>query len=185
VVAWQLGMGADDYGDLMDFATTQPTIVSTPPRDRVRWSRVAGITVVLCAVTGVGTQLMQVDDTGSPGVFSSPLTSWYDAALGSVLDAPRPRLALPPRPEPVAAPPPPPPDTKELEVRLSTAADHAAVGKDALARSAWEEAATAYRKALQLDPKNRSYKLGLGIAAEHLLESAKAAQAAVDAAPAP
>jgi hypothetical protein len=178
-------MGADDFGDLLDFATTQPTIVSTPPRERVRWSRVAGITVVLCAVTGVATQLAHVDAAGSSGVFSSPLTSWYDAALGSVLEAPRPRLALPPRPEPVAAPPPPPADTKELEVRLSTAADHASVGKDALARGAWEEAATAYRKALQLDPKNHSYKLGLGIAAEHLLESAKAAQAAVDAAPTP
>jgi hypothetical protein len=184
VVAWQLGMGADDFGDLMEFATTQPTIVSMPPRERVRWSRVAGITVVLCAVTGVTTELLHVDDTGSPGVFSSPLTRWYDAALGSVLEAPRPRLALPPRPEPVAAPPPPPADTKELEVRLSTAADHAAVGKEALARSEWEDAAIAYRKALQLDPRNRSYKLGLGIAAEHLLESAKAAQAAVDAVPA-
>jgi hypothetical protein len=169
----------------LDFTTTQPTIVSTPPRERVRWSRVAGITVVLCAVTGVTTQLTQVDATGSSGVFSSPLTRWYDAALGSVLEAPRPRLALPPRPEPVAAPPPPPEGTKELEVRLSTAADHASVGKDALARGAWEEAATAYRKALQLDPKNRSYKVGLAIAAEHLLESAKAAQAAVDAAPTP
>jgi hypothetical protein len=183
VVAWQLGMGADDFGDLMDFAVTQPTIVSSPQRERVRWARVAGITVVLCTVTGVATQLMQVDATSSSGVFSSPLTSWYDAALGSVLEAPRPHLELPPRPEPVAAPPPPPEDTKELAVRMSTAADHAAVGKDALARGAWEEAAIAYRKALQLDPRNRSYKLGLGIAAEHLLESAKAAQAALDAAP--
>jgi len=68
---------------------------------------------------------------------------------------------------------------------LSTAADHAAVGKEALAREAWEEAATAYRKALQLDPRNGSYKMGLAIAAEHLLESARAAQAAVDAAPTP
>ena len=184
VVAWQLGMGADDFGDLLDFANTQPTIVSTPPRERVRWARVAGITVVLCAVTGMATQLARVDATGSAGVFSSPLTRWYDAALGSVLEAPRPPLALPPRPEPVAAPPPPPENTKELAVRLSTAADHGAVGKDALARGAWEEAAIAYRKALQLDPKNHSYKLGLGIAAEHLLESARAAQAAVDAAPA-
>ena len=185
VVAWQLGMGADDFGDLMDFATTQPTIAFTPPRERVRWSRVAAITVVLCGATGVAVRLMDVDTAGSIGVFQSPLTRWYDAALGSVLEAPRPPLALPPRPEPVAAPPPPPLETKELAVRLSTAADHAAVGKDALARGAWEEAATAYRKALQLDPKNHSYKLGLGIAAEHLLESAKAAQAAIDAAPTP
>jgi hypothetical protein len=183
VVAWQLGMGADDFGDLRDFATTQPTILSTPRRERVRWARVAVITVVLCAMTGVAVRLMDVDTAASSGVFGSPITAWYNAALGSVLEAPRPRLEVPARPEPVAAPPPPPENTKELTVRLSTAADHAAVGKEALARGAWEEAATAYRKALQLDPTNRSYKLGLGIAAEHLLESARAAQAAVDAAP--
>jgi hypothetical protein len=185
-VAWQLGMGADDFGDLLDFTTTQPTIVATSKRRLVRWPRVAGITVALCAATGLAVQqLTEVDVAGSTGVFRSPLNGWYDAALGSVIEAPRPRLALPPRPEPVAAPPPPPPETKELAVRLSTAADHAAVGKDALARGAWEDAATAYRKALQLDPRNGSYKMGLAIAAQHLLESARAAQAAVDAAPPP
>ena len=182
VVAWQLGMGSDDFGDLMDFATPMPTLTSNPRRRLVRWPLVAVITVVLCVATGVAVQLAQVDPTGTAGVYNSPLTSWYQAALGSVVEAPRPRLELPPRPEPVAAPPPPPPETQELSVRLSTAADHAAVGKDALDRGAWEEAATAYRKALQLDPRNGRYKMGLAIAAEHLLESARAAQAAVEAA---
>jgi hypothetical protein len=42
--------------------------VSTPPRERVRWSRVAGITVVLCAVTGAATQLAHVDAAGLGGV---------------------------------------------------------------------------------------------------------------------
>jgi hypothetical protein len=185
VVAWQLGMGADDFGDLMDFATPQPTLTSNPRRRRVHWPRVAVITIVLCIVTGLAVRLAQVDATGTPGVYESPLTRWYDSALGAVVDAPRPRLEVPARPAPVAAPPPPPPETKELAVRLSTAADHAAVGQDALNRGAWEEAATAYRKALQLDPRNGRYKMGLAIAAEHLLESARAAQAAVEAAQTP
>jgi hypothetical protein len=182
VVAWQLGIGADDFGDLFDFATTQPTILRGPREALVNWPRVGVIAVVLSLGTVLVLRLAHVNAAGSTGVFESPLNSWYDAALGSVVEAPRPRIALPPRPQPVAPPPPPAIERKELAVRVSTAADHAAVGKDALSRGAWEDAANAYRKALQLDPRNGQYKIGLAVAAEHLLESAQAAQAAVDAA---
>jgi hypothetical protein len=181
VVAWQLGMGADDFGDLLDFATTQPTIVFTPPRERVRWSRVAGITVVLCAVTGARHAARARRRRGLGRRVLEPAHQLVRRRVGlrargtasRARDFPRGPSRSPRRRRPPA-------ETKELEVRLSTAADHAAVGKDALARGAWEEAATAYRKALQLDPKNHSYKLGLGIAAEHLLESAKGRALAAD-----
>jgi hypothetical protein len=182
-VAWQLGMGTDDFGDLFEFTSTSPTILQPPKPPLVHWPRVGAIAVVLSLGTAVGLRLAHVEASRSSGVFESQLPAWYDQALGSVAQTPRPHLALPPRPEPVAPPPPPPPETKEMAVRLSTAADHAAVGKDALTRGAWEQAATAYRKALQLDPRNGAYKIGLADAARHLLESAKAAQAAVDAAP--
>jgi hypothetical protein len=183
VVAWQLGIGADDFGDLFDFTSTAPTIIAPPKAPLVNWPRVGAIAVVLSIGTGLALRFAPVEPSRSSGVFQSTLPGWYDQALGSVAQAPRPQMTLPPRPVPVAAPPPPPPETKELAVRLSTAADHAAVGKDARARGAWEEAATAYRKALQLDPKNGAYRIGLADAANHLLQSAKAAQAALDAAP--
>jgi hypothetical protein len=168
--AWELGIGADD--GFADFTPTHTTLVTRPRKASVNWLRVALLTTALVLATVLLFQ--EQANRGRPtsiGVFQSPLAQWYDSALGTVAQTPRPSMKFPespPRPIPVRELPPVAP--KELQMRIATAADHAAVGKDALDRGAWEDAATAYRHALELDPNNGSYKIALADAAKHLLE---------------
>ena len=46
----------------------------------------------------------------------------------------------------------------QVEQRGTTAADHVAMGKAAAARGQWSQAATAYGKALQMDPRNANLR---------------------------
>ena len=50
----------------------------------------------------------------------------------------------------------------QVEQRGTTAADHIAMGKSAASQGRWAQAATAYGKALQMDPGNASLRSKLG-----------------------